>query len=164
MMTYKQQKGFTLIEMMIVIAIIAILAMVAIPSMIDMKRKFEVQREAKSFVATMNEARAEAIMKRVNIHVGATPSTGVGAGDITKSAWASKSDNVVWNSSNKPSATTTFNYMGRITNGLGSTGSTANTSQCVVLNHQSSADAVAVIMLYQHGAVQLLRNATACPS
>lgn len=162
MMTYKQQKGFTLIEMMIVIAIIAILAVIATPSMIGMKRKFEVQREAKSFIATMNEARAEAIMKRVNVHIGNAPSTTTG-GDITKDAWASKSSNVVWDSQKKPNATITFNYMGRITgSSLGSTGTTANTQQCVILNHSSSPDVVAVIMLNQHGTVQLLRDVTTC--
>jgi type IV fimbrial biogenesis protein FimT len=58
--------GFTLIELMVTIAIAAILLMVAAPSFVTMKRNSELTSAANSFVAAVNAARGEAMKRGAN--------------------------------------------------------------------------------------------------
>jgi type IV fimbrial biogenesis protein FimT len=71
--------GFTLIELMVTIAIAAILLMVAAPSFVTMQRNSELTSVANSFVAAVNAARGEAMKRGANamiVPVGANWTSG----------------------------------------------------------------------------------------
>ena len=53
-------KGFTLIEILIVIAILSILAGIVAPISFDMYTRFSIESERKLFVASLREARNSA--------------------------------------------------------------------------------------------------------
>lgn len=58
-----RQKGFTLIELMVTIAIAAVLMMVGVPSFVAFQRNSQLTSAANSFIAALSAARGEA-MKR----------------------------------------------------------------------------------------------------
>jgi type IV fimbrial biogenesis protein FimT len=58
--------GFTLIELMVTIAIASILLMVAAPSFVSMQRNSELTAAANALVAGINAARGEAMKRGVN--------------------------------------------------------------------------------------------------
>lgn len=58
-----REKGFTLIELMVTIAVAAILMMVGVPSFVAFHRNSQLTSAANSFIAALNAARGEA-MKR----------------------------------------------------------------------------------------------------
>lgn len=64
-----QQKGFTLIELMVTIAVMAIIAMMAAPSFGDMLQRQNLNKSTRELVATLNQARAKAALERRNITV-----------------------------------------------------------------------------------------------
>ena len=71
--------GFTLIEMLVTLAIAAVLMMVAVPSFLAFQRNSELTAASNTLLAAMNTARSEA-MKR-NLNVGEQPvGTGWGSG------------------------------------------------------------------------------------
>lgn len=57
-------KGFTLIELMVVVALIAIIATVAVPSFTDFIRKNEVQAKADEITRLLQFARSQAVSSR----------------------------------------------------------------------------------------------------
>lgn len=57
-------KGFTLVELMVTVALLAILATIAVPSFVDFIRKNEVQAKADEITRLMQYARSEAVSSR----------------------------------------------------------------------------------------------------
>jgi type IV fimbrial biogenesis protein FimT len=56
-------RGFTLIEMMVAIAVLAILSMIAVPSFREASLSSQLRSSANNFIATANFARSEAIKR-----------------------------------------------------------------------------------------------------
>lgn len=85
----KQNNGFTLIEMMVVVTITAILVGLALPSMLDLIERNAVSSNVNNFIGTASYARAEAIKRGVSVVVcrsedaetAATPTCAAGAND-----------------------------------------------------------------------------------
>lgn len=68
-MNRTHNKGFTLIEMMVTVAIMAIVATIAAPSFVDMIRNNRVTTAANDVLSAMQLARSEAIRQRRPITV-----------------------------------------------------------------------------------------------
>ena len=68
----KRQSGFTLLELMITVALAAILLTAAVPNFNSMVQNNRISTEANQFITAMNLARSEAIKRRANIDVVAT--------------------------------------------------------------------------------------------
>lgn len=75
---YKKQQGFTLIELMIVVAIIGILAAVAIPSYMDYQNK----AKASELLTAMNPAKAAVSEFIVVNETGTVDATQAGIGEV----------------------------------------------------------------------------------
>lgn len=62
-----QPKGFTLVELLIVVAIMAIMAMVAMPSFTDVIESQRMKSAATDLMIVMTRARSEAIKRNTNV-------------------------------------------------------------------------------------------------
>jgi type IV fimbrial biogenesis protein FimT len=68
-MSAKRRQGFTIIELMTVVAILAVFASLAAPSMADLLASTAVKGAQSDFYATLIRARSEAIKRRANATV-----------------------------------------------------------------------------------------------
>lgn len=76
-------RGFTMLELMVVVAILAILAALAGPNMVPVIERWRVRQAAEEMVATLAYARSEAIKRGGNVSVArSTP----GASECAQSA------------------------------------------------------------------------------
>lgn len=65
----KKIQGFTLIELMVTIAVLAIIAMMAAPTFGDMLDKQNLNRSTQDLIATIRDARAKAVIDRKEVKV-----------------------------------------------------------------------------------------------
>lgn len=92
-------RGFTLIELMVTLAIVAILMMVAVPSFVAFQRNAELTSASNTMLAALNAARSEAMKRNQNVMV--TPlGTGWASGwqvfvDVDRSGTLSTGDIVI---------------------------------------------------------------------
>lgn len=62
-MTYNSKKGFTLVEMLVVVALIAILASIGVPSLLNMMNRIRLTRATRDVSIALQAARLKAIAK-----------------------------------------------------------------------------------------------------
>ena len=60
----KKNQGFTLIELIVTVAVMAIIAMMAAPSFLQTIRKNQLMGDTRDFVNLLAETRSEAIFKQ----------------------------------------------------------------------------------------------------
>lgn len=60
-------RGFTLIELMVTIAVITVIAMMAAPSMSNLLEKRRYERNARELLLTLSQAKSQAILNRTNV-------------------------------------------------------------------------------------------------
>lgn len=141
----QKNKGFTLIELIVTIAVMAIIAMMAVPSFITMIRKTQLNGDTRTFVNLLTETRSEAVFKQADRQL-----TLGGSGGFRN--WV-ESDHVK-KSSGK--ADITFNRMGQSTE-------VDNDKRCIVFEHKGDATLKTYVYVQKAGTVLYDKTLTACP-
>ena len=69
MQQIKRNQGFTLVELMVTIAVLAIIAMMAAPSFGDIMMSQNLNRSTQELVGQLNNARSKAVLERRDVKV-----------------------------------------------------------------------------------------------
>lgn len=73
---HKVERGFTLVELVVVISIVAVLAALAVPSFVTVTERWRVRSAAESLIDTTYYARSEAVRRGENIVIARRASAG----------------------------------------------------------------------------------------
>lgn len=79
-----RRRGFTLVELMVVVAIVAVLAAVGVPSFRDMLLNQRLASAARGFNSALNFARMEAIQRAQSVEVAALAGSGWSDGWVVR--------------------------------------------------------------------------------
>lgn len=141
-------RGFTLIELMVTIAVLAVIAMMAAPSFTQIIRKNQLNRDTRDFVDLLSETRSEAIFKQ---------NDRVMALDNSVSTFYKKWI-PIYVTKDSGDTSVTFNRLGQ------STVTAPANGQCFVFKHTKDASLKAYVYVQKGGAVLYEKTATACPT
>lgn len=143
-----KNRGFTLIELMMTIAIAAIIATMAAPSFIQMVRSNQLRSDTRDFVDLLSETRSEAIFKQ---------SDRIVALDSSVTTFYKKWSPVYIQKESGDSSVT-FNRLGQ-----SGVAAPAN-GQCFVFKHNSDSSLKSYVYIQKGGAVVYDKTATSCPT
>lgn len=156
----KHGRGFTLLEMMIVVAIIAIIATLATPSMRAFIQRGQVAEQMRDFAHFLQESRSKAVLLRNNSYP-ATIGTAVSGGqtatiDNAGSLWSPNADRVTLNAFAQGTTTTvanpiTYTLMGE-----------AGQEVCYIMTHANNPAIGEVLILDRNGSIKIHKNKTDC--
>lgn len=144
----KKNKGFTLIELMVTIAVLAIIATLAAPSMTSMIRKNRLHNDAREIVELATMARSNAVFSKKEQKLALDSS--VTDGQLkwlpeAHTSWATKPVNSI-----------SYNMFGFLIS--------ANDRECFILQHQKDTTQKAVIEFYKNGSIRYERSNSTCPN
>ncbi len=139
----QKNKGFTLIELMVTIAVMAIIAMMAAPSFIKLVRNYQLTTDTRDFIDLLAETRSEAIFKQkpqilaVNTTVADSYKTWVPS-HIQKDSG---------------DTSITFKRLGQTDN-----------AECFIFSHKSDSTLKAYVYVQKGGTVVYNKSLTSCPT
>lgn len=139
------QDGFTLVELMVTIAVMAIIAMMAAPSFTQTIRRNELSVDTGNFVNLLAETRSEAVFKQTNRVLALDSSVITFYKKWIPSNHVEKYSGVV---------SITYNRQGQ---------STATGNLCFVFQHTSDNTLKSYIYVQKDGIVFYDKSATSCP-
>lgn len=64
----RRSLGFTLIELMVTVAVLAVIATMAAPSMSNLIEKRRYEKNARELLMTLSQAKSQAVMNRGNVN------------------------------------------------------------------------------------------------
>ncbi len=165
-MTRPPSRGFSLLELLVVIAIIAILTVIAIPSILNALESRNLDTAAREALTTFQSSKFQAVRTKLNHRVRfaqvGTAWTYVVERETTPGVWAAPTGAVVHSVNPKiavtvtlPSQEVVFNSLGQVENFL--TGSNSVTFQSDALKKSGAFDE-RVLNVYLGGSVQYIRG------
>lgn len=140
----KKNQGFTLIELMVTIAVMAIIATMAAPSFINIINKSQINDDARDFADHIVVIRSDALLKQKE------QSLSLNGAD----AWIPK-DKVEWDTNQPVVTTITYNMMGSLK---------SDNNLCFILRHKKDSNLKAVIITRKNGMVIYDKSLNACPN
>lgn len=144
----RKSQGFTLIELMVTIAVLAIVAMMAAPSMASMIRKNQLHSDAREIIELATLARSNAIFNKKTQKLSLDGSVTDG-----QSQWLPEKNS---NWATKPLNSISYNMFGFLVS--------ANDRECFILQHQKDSSQKAVIEFFKNGSIRYERSNSTCPN
>ena len=139
----RKEQGFTLIELMITIAVLAIIATMAAPSMMNIVRKQRLTTDVQDLINLATQTRSEAVLYKKERKLG-LPSSG----DFQ---WSPSKHNE-WQT--QPQSSLSYNMFGNLT----------IVEQCFILKSKDDASLKAVIIMRKNGSISFNKQLLACPA
>ena len=142
----KKNKGFTLIELMVTIAVFVIIAMMAAPSFMSIVRNYQLTSDTREFVDLLAETRSEAIFKQ-KTQILALDTSVSGSYKMWTPQYVEKDsgDNEV-----------SFGRLGQ--------SSAAGNGQCFIFSHTGDTSLKSYVYVQKGGTVIYIKSATGCPT
>ena len=137
-----KMKGFTLVELIVTIAILAIIATLAAPSFLQTLRKNELNRDIRNFIFVLNDARSKAILQKK------TPIVEVGG----LTGWLPK-DTLTWDDQYKPTTQVKFTFMGFLV---------SDQDVCYILKNKKDSSIMSVVTVQKNGTIALRKDLSSC--
>lgn len=137
-MSLHGSKGFSLLELVIVIAIIGIIASLATPPMIRLMQQYQVNSEANALVSSIQELRSQAVLEK----------------RVVSETWKVVRPDI--RAAGESSLALEYDFMGRPSGAWRS-------QTCINIIHTASADQVATsLQLDSNGRIQIFKNKKDC--